>query len=132
MKRTKPNQNGFSAIIVAIFLVVTGVIGFAGVKVLGPDKIANRAENTQATQITPDERKILTQALELKRIDFDLDSKVNSLDDDDDNDGVNDDADLDDDNDGENDDVDDDDDNDEIEDEQDDEDEQEAELSDND
>lgn len=132
MKHSKLNQSGFSTIVIVLLVLVAGGIAFAGIKVMDSDKTANRAtdstETTQLAQITLEDQKLLTQAKELKKIDFDLDGMLNSQDNDDDNDGQNDDADTDDDNDGTLDDEDDDQDNDGIKDDKDDESAQQTEL----
>lgn len=132
MNNSRLNQKGFSTVIIALALLVFGVMVFIGLKVFGSNKSVNYTQGDPATgQVAPiaaGEQKILVQAKELKKIDFDLDGRTNSLDTDDDNDGQSDDIDKDDDNDGVEDDEDKDDDNDGVEDDKDDEEKQESEL----
>ena len=124
-------QKGFSAILVVLVVAVFGVVGLVTWRVTdkNTNQVSNRqAESTGIAQLSPLDKKTLEQAQQLKKIDFDLDGQVNSIDADDDNDGQNDDVDNDDDNDGVNDDKDDDKDNDGVDDDKDDEAVQQAEL----
>lgn len=120
MFRKKLNQNGFSAVIVVILVLVIGVVGLGVSRVINngntKQSVNRQAETSQAAPLTALDTAVLADAKELKKIDFDLDGVRNAQDTDDDNDGINDDADADDDNDGINDAADVDDDNDGTED----------------
>ena len=131
MRHIKLNQSGFTAIVALLLVAVIGIIGLVTWRVVGTNtnKTVNHQADTGATsQLSPLDTATLTQAKELKKVDFDLDGSVNSKDSDDDNDGDDDELDKDDDNDGDDDEVDKDDDNDGDEDDKDDEAAQEAEL----
>ncbi len=131
MPHLKFNQLGFAPLILMLVVAVITVIGFAGFNISQKDKPVVSRENsiTPTAPLSPADTTLLAQAKELKKIDFDLDGQVNSVDADDDNDGQNDDVDNDDDNDGQNDDVDNDDDNDGTTDDKDDEDDEKTEAA---
>lgn len=118
MFRKKLNQDGFSAVMIIIVVLVLGVVGLGASRVISSDdtkqSINQQAETSQISPLAAQDTAILTDAKELKKVDFDLDGVKNAQDTDDDNDGINDDADKDDDNDGTKDDADKDDDNDGI------------------
>ena len=119
----KNNQSGFTPILVLVAVFVLGGVGFGVWRVAEGNKsqVNNQAETPTVNKLSAEDKATLAQANELKKIDFDLDGRVNSIDQDDDSDDQIDDVDLDDDNDGQSDDVDLDDDNDGVDTEKDDE-----------
>ena len=98
----KNNQSGFTPILVLVAVFVLGGVGFGVWRVAEGNKsqVNNQAETPTVNKLSAEDKATLAQANELKKIDFDLDGRVNSIDLDDDNDDQSDDVDLDDDNDG--------------------------------
>lgn len=124
----KNNQKGFSSVVIVLAIVVVGVVGVVAWRVTDTKTTNQQIDTTQTESLSAADEAILTQAKELKKVDFDLDGTVNSKDNDDDNDGQNDNVDNNDDNDGELDNVDNDQDNDGTTDDKDDEAAQQADL----
>ena len=86
----KNNQNGFAPILVLVAAFVLGGAGFGVWRVAEGNKpqVNHQANKSTVDQLSAEDKATLDRAKELKKIDFDLDGRVNSVDQDDDNDDI--------------------------------------------